>query len=692
MNKIRHRKYIFILISFLIVGFASLTTSLLLTGKMNIGFKANDFDVYFSNVYLNDVKHNEFISPDGKHITFQSEKLINVGEQVILKYEISNSSTQYDARVDLNYNASTLDNEYINVEMRKEYENDTVAFNDKGIGYIIFTLKKPLTNDDTFDFLINMDANAAEAEVDDLDERPIIYEKPGDYSFSGSITDKDNIPIKDKPVVIISGNGIHYTQTDLEGNIYADDLAEGTQDVYIFDNHTFEEVKNMTVEEIKKYASDKITITTSTSGKATSENNQINNIEFNKTESIETISITIGNNTIEKVLNDKDVLEYNVDTNENSVEIDGLGIKPLYPGENRFEYVLEDGKTVTIVVNNKRPTAPILTGGSDEYINERKATITLEKEGSALSNVDHYQYYISDTPVDDLSTIVENGTTDNELEINTEGTKYIYYRTVSKNNTLSNWSNPEIVKLDYSNPTLDILSTNPSSNKISINYKATDNYSGIKNTICEIGENNEYGIQGVIGDGVCTFTELTNNQLYNYQICVDDFAGNERVCKTGEVRTNEIHNPVITFDNIESETGDYYLGQTAKINFDGTGVETPTFYIKTTRQGLSNINLSKTCGTKDSPGECTDITPTTKAEANVWYQVSGNLDISYSEPSDEYSQIIAVVYDGHNYSNKTTGTIGKIAFAAADLEYTNPLAPSVTNVQEAIDDLYTRLR
>lgn len=692
MKMLSQKKYVLILILLLVVGFASITTSLFIKGNLGIGLKEKDFDVYFSNVYLNDIKHNEFISSDGKNITFQTNKLTLVGEQVILEYEIMNSSTQYDATIALDYNEESIENEYISVEIENEYENDIIKASDKGKGRLIITLKNPVTEDDTLDFSIDMDANATEVDISNSSDVVIKNNKPGDYSITSTIMDKDNNPIKNKPVVIISGNGIHYTETDLDGNIYAADLAEGTQDVYIFNDYTLEEVRNMSEEEIKRYASEKITLTTSTSGNAKGENYQIKDIDFDKTESIETVTVKVGNNIIEKVLNDGDTLEFNVDSNEKEIEISGLGIKTLQPGENRFELVLENGEIVNVVVNNVRPTPPVLTGGNEIYVNNKKATISLQETGSALSDIDHYEYFISDTPVGDFNTITPTGTTDNIVEITSEGTKYVYYRTVSKNGTVSNWSNQLVVKLDYSNPIIEIKSVTTSSNRISISYSATDAYSGIKTTTCELGDSNEYTIQGSLEDGICTFSNLTTNKLYNYRMCVEDNAGNEQVCKIGEARTNEINNPIIGFDNIDSSSGEYYLGQTAKISFNGTGVETPTYYIKSTRKGTSSINLTKSCGNGDAPGICTGITPTTTVTENTWYQVPGNLNISYTEASDEYSKLIAVVYDGYNYSNKTTGTIGKIAYAAIDLEYTNPLAPNVTNVQEAIDDLYNRLR
>lgn len=675
-----------IIVLILVIGFAAVSTSLLIKGSTKIGFKENDFDVYFSNVYLNDVLHNEFISSDGKNITFETAKLINVGEEAILRYEIKNSSTQYDATINLNYNESLIDNKYVSIESTKDFD-DIIEANSQSTGTIKITLDRSVVEDKDLDFSIAIDANATGSNIESIPDNIINNGKPGDYSVSFEVKDKEDKPLKNKPVVIISGNDVFYGETDLDGNIYFDNIHEGTQDVYIFDDGTLDDVKNMTVDEIKQNASDKITITTSTSTGAKGDKYDIDNIFIDKTENLDLITIKIGHEVITKKIDDDGKIEFNVDSNEQQIEISGLGIKEINPGENTFELTLDTGEVITIIINNVRPTPPILTGGNEVYINKQSATIALEKEGTSLSDVDYYEYYISESAITSFNNLVPTGTTEATLDITDEGTRFIYYRTVSKNDTRSEWSNPVFVKLDYSKPTLEITSIKTYSNKININYNASDKYSGIKNLTCKLGDK-----EGLINNGVCSFDKLESNKQYNYKICAEDHAGNEETCKEGNVITNEIKNPFITFDSIPSLSGEYFLGQTAKVSFDSTDIEIPSYYIKSTRYGTSNINITKSCGTNDSPSECIDITPTKRVEANMWYQVDGNINISYNEASDEYSKIIAVVYDGNNYSNKTTGTIGKIAFAAADLEYTNPLAPNVTNVQEAIDDLYKRLR
>ena len=97
-------------------------------------------------------------------------------------------------------------------------------------------------------------------------------------------------------------------------------------------------------------------------------------------------------------------------------------------------------KTYKITVNNKRPTAPSLTGGSDNWV-VTAPNIKVSSVGTAISGVKHYEYYKSTSsmaPTD--STTATGTTTTGEVTISDEGTTYIWYRTVSNNDFKSVWS------------------------------------------------------------------------------------------------------------------------------------------------------------------------------------------------------------------------------------------------------------
>ncbi len=108
------KRRIMILILLLIIGFASVTTTLVLNGKVGIGVELDDFNVIFIEALLDgkeDIRTS--ISEDKKTITFSTDKLINVGDNSRLDYKVKNTSTQYNADVEINCTNET--SEYVNV-------------------------------------------------------------------------------------------------------------------------------------------------------------------------------------------------------------------------------------------------------------------------------------------------------------------------------------------------------------------------------------------------------------------------------------------------------------------------------------------------------------------------------------------------------------------------------------------------
>jgi len=168
---------------------------------------------------------------------------------------------------------------------------------------------------------------------------------------------------------------------------------------------------------------------------------------------------------------DKDILEYDLSLEASSIEIkaettskvaqvEGLGVKELSWGENTFEIKVtaqdDSVRTYKITINNIRPTAPVITGGSNSWVTT-SPIITLVSQGTAISNVKHYEYYKSTLNVAPTDTTTATGTTTGDITITDEGTTYIWYRTVSNNGYKSLWtSSPQVVKLDKENPKVTV--------------------------------------------------------------------------------------------------------------------------------------------------------------------------------------------------------------------------------------------
>lgn len=106
------KRNVIILIILLVIGFASVSTTLILNGTIGIGANLEDFDVVFVEALLNgEESSNVLISENKKTITFASDKLSIVGDTARLDYKVKNTSTQYDA--DVTINCTNVTSEYV---------------------------------------------------------------------------------------------------------------------------------------------------------------------------------------------------------------------------------------------------------------------------------------------------------------------------------------------------------------------------------------------------------------------------------------------------------------------------------------------------------------------------------------------------------------------------------------------------
>ena len=128
------RTGIVVLVLLLAVGFAAVTTQLVINGTINIGANTEDFE---NNVIFKTATHTGAteingetagtaeISADKKSITWTTQVLDNIGETATLTYNVQNNS-QYDAALgqlkcswgttyDEATAATSLSNEYITV-------------------------------------------------------------------------------------------------------------------------------------------------------------------------------------------------------------------------------------------------------------------------------------------------------------------------------------------------------------------------------------------------------------------------------------------------------------------------------------------------------------------------------------------------------------------------------------------------
>lgn len=231
----------------LAIGFASISTTLVLNGTIGIGVNIDDFDVYFSEAILEgeDVS-SDVISSDGKNIDFATRRLTIEGERSSLIYKVKNASTQYDAEVSVecalsNQNEEVNMNDYI--EFTNSMTSELIRAGQEEQGILKVKLKKASVEELQTSLNCKLIVNATEKTDSDEDQEGSLANKT--YSFSGVLLDESGNPLANKTLVIYP-EPVIYVTTDENGYVNIPELSKNHTDIYILDeNISLDELKQM---------------------------------------------------------------------------------------------------------------------------------------------------------------------------------------------------------------------------------------------------------------------------------------------------------------------------------------------------------------------------------------------------------------------------------------------------------------
>ena len=157
--------FVAVLVLLLAVGFAAVSTSLIIGNNTTIGTNPDDFNVYFDYAST-DEGSTAVISQDGKSITFTTRKLSQVGDSVDLEFYIFNASTNYDANITLDIDVNSVVN---NVDYSDYFSLSSdgigTSYNDlsalyHGSGSIRITLDEVVLEDVQLTFTVTFDVEA----------------------------------------------------------------------------------------------------------------------------------------------------------------------------------------------------------------------------------------------------------------------------------------------------------------------------------------------------------------------------------------------------------------------------------------------------------------------------------------------------------------------------------------------------
>ena len=237
------------------IGFAAVSTTLIINGIIGISENKDDFDIYFSSAKIDTEDYtNEIISKDKKTITYTSKELKKENDATTLTYEITNGSTQYDARGIVK--VTIEENEYIEVENKIDIEKDIKA-KETRTGVLTIRLKKGVTEAKEIPVKVELEYNAVERE--EANKSAIKEDK---YSISGYFVDNNGNILPNVNLAVYSENA-QFIKTDDHGYFYVGNLERGNHEIYYIN----ESEVNKEKEEIKKKAIDKVSVTTSSEKK-----------------------------------------------------------------------------------------------------------------------------------------------------------------------------------------------------------------------------------------------------------------------------------------------------------------------------------------------------------------------------------------------------------------------------------------
>ncbi len=154
----------------------------------------------------------------------------------------------------------------------------------------------------------------------------------------------------------------------------------------------------------------------------------------------------------------------------------------------------------------------------------------------------------------------------------------------------------------------------------------------------------------------------------------------------------ECGNSFITYETVPEEAyNGYVYEQKVKVDFSNiVGLE---YYIKSSVDGVADMNVYFMCGKDSKPANCINIPTTRNIEAGKWYRVAGDIDILYDEQNDNPGIIKVLTTDHVLYSNIVEGEITKIdrtkpvVVLDTPVSTTNSISVKIIDIKDSETDI-----
>ena len=163
----KKKSAIIIAIILMSIGFASISTTLILNGNAKVSENNEDFSVIFTAASIdeNDV-YSTAVDETKKIITFTTSELKTLNQTSILTYEVTNNSSNYDANVTVTCVPSTgTTAKYTSIKNKLDNDATVVKAKESLNGTLTITLDKMSTEEVSEEYTCKLEFNAVERDA-----------------------------------------------------------------------------------------------------------------------------------------------------------------------------------------------------------------------------------------------------------------------------------------------------------------------------------------------------------------------------------------------------------------------------------------------------------------------------------------------------------------------------------------------
>ena len=163
----KKKSMLIIAILLMSIGFAAISTTLVINGNANVSENNEDFSVIFTAASIdgNDV-YSTAVDETKKTITFETSELKTLNQTSILTYEVTNNSSNYDANVTVTCVPKTgTTAKYTSIKNKLDNDATVVKAKETLNGTLTVTLDKVATESVTEEYTCKLEFNAVERDT-----------------------------------------------------------------------------------------------------------------------------------------------------------------------------------------------------------------------------------------------------------------------------------------------------------------------------------------------------------------------------------------------------------------------------------------------------------------------------------------------------------------------------------------------